>query len=318
MSTKSTNSNSNSNSTAAESSNKEESNHENSTAPPTTERRPDRTTMKGMIWNANHVLDQALSPDTNGLPKVLFENCEGLLLLSIIEAGFCFTGNVGTGILLAKTKTTTSSSIAHGWSPPCAMGLTGVGWGFVVGASLKDLVVFLMDQTAVDTLATDNSIKFGGQASLTLGAVGRDGAVDLEVSGRGVGATVAIAYSKGVFGGIAVEGAMVGARHAVNEAYYRKEVHPREILFHPNAVTIPDDNNDSSNLMPEIYKKLHLLAQGKTHTPDSDEVAKVEEARTEADKAGEEAAKTMDNVEYVDASVKAAQESSDAESTATD
>ena len=26
------------------------------------EKRPDRTTMEGMIWNANHVLDQALSP----------------------------------------------------------------------------------------------------------------------------------------------------------------------------------------------------------------------------------------------------------------
>ena len=30
-------------------------------------KRPDRTTMEGMIWNANHVLDQALSPDTPGV-----------------------------------------------------------------------------------------------------------------------------------------------------------------------------------------------------------------------------------------------------------
>ena len=33
------------------------------------EKRPDRTTMEGMIWNANHVLDQALSPDTPGIPR---------------------------------------------------------------------------------------------------------------------------------------------------------------------------------------------------------------------------------------------------------
>jgi lipid-binding SYLF domain-containing protein len=84
------------------------------------ERRPDRTTMQGMIWNANHVLDQALDPDTNGVPKSLFEKAKGLILISVIEAGFIFTGNVGTGLLLAKKKGST-------WSAPSAVGMTGIG-----------------------------------------------------------------------------------------------------------------------------------------------------------------------------------------------
>jgi lipid-binding SYLF domain-containing protein len=84
------------------------------------ERRPDRTTMQGMIWNANHVLDQALDPATNGVPKALFEKCKGLILISVIEAGFIFSGNVGTGLLLAKKKD-------GAWSAPCAVGLTGIG-----------------------------------------------------------------------------------------------------------------------------------------------------------------------------------------------
>ena len=44
-------------------------------------KRPDRTTMEGMIWNANHVLDQALSPDTPGV---------SLLLLSYLSAFSCY------------------------------------------------------------------------------------------------------------------------------------------------------------------------------------------------------------------------------------
>ena len=257
-------------------------------------RRPDRTTMAGMIWNANHVLDQALSPDTNGIPRSLFQQCHGILLLSIVEAGFIFTGNVGTGIMLAKNS-------SGCWSPPCAMGMTGIGWGFVVGGSIKDLVVFLMDHDVVDTLACGNSMKIGGELSATLGPIGRDASLDIHLSGRGVGATAAFSFSQGIFGGVAAEGAMVGAKHAVNEMYYRKEVHPREILFH-NNVTVPQ-----GSLMPEIYKKLNLLAEGMTYTPDEHEKAKVEQARAEADKAGE-GAKGLTDVEYVDASLKAAQE----------
>ena len=67
------------------------------------EKRPDRTTMEGMIWNANHVLDQALSPDTAGIPRGMIKNCKGIILLSVVEAGFIFSGNVGTGVIIGKS-----------------------------------------------------------------------------------------------------------------------------------------------------------------------------------------------------------------------
>lgn len=94
------------------------------------EKRPDRTTMEGMIWNANHVLDQALSPDTAGIPRGMIKNCKGIILLSVVEAGFIFSGNVGTGVIIANKYDGT-------WSPPSALGLGGIGWGFMVGAEVK-------------------------------------------------------------------------------------------------------------------------------------------------------------------------------------
>jgi lipid-binding SYLF domain-containing protein len=56
-----------------------------------------------MIWNANHVLDQALSPDTPGIPRGMIKNCKGIILLSVVEAGFIFSGNVGTGVIIGKS-----------------------------------------------------------------------------------------------------------------------------------------------------------------------------------------------------------------------
>jgi SH3 domain-containing YSC84-like protein 1 len=42
----------------------------------------------------------------------------GIILISVIEAGFIFSGNIGTGIVLAQK--------ADGsWSAPSAIGLTG-------------------------------------------------------------------------------------------------------------------------------------------------------------------------------------------------
>lgn len=86
----------------------------------------DRTKMEGMIGTASNVLDRALDPKTNGVPKDLFEKCKGIVLLSAIEAGFVFTGNVGTGILMAKKDD-------GSWSVPSALGLTGVGKSFGSG-----------------------------------------------------------------------------------------------------------------------------------------------------------------------------------------
>ena len=88
------------------------------------EKPPGRTTMPGMIWVADKVLDRALDPTTRGVRRDLFENCKGIVLLSSIEAGFTFTGKLGTGIFVAKKRD-------GSWSVPCAIGVTTVGTFFI-------------------------------------------------------------------------------------------------------------------------------------------------------------------------------------------
>ena len=103
--------------------------------------------MEGMIWNANHVLDSALDPKTNGIPRDLFKQCKGIVLLSVIEAGFCFSGNVGTGVVMARADD-------GSWSPPSAVGLAGVGFGFMFGAETKDILILIMDSNTLKVRTT--------------------------------------------------------------------------------------------------------------------------------------------------------------------
>jgi lipid-binding SYLF domain-containing protein len=248
--------------------------------------------MEGMIWNANHVLEQALAPGVNGIPKMLFENCKGVVLISVLEAGFIFSGSLGTGIILAK----------HGdgsWSNPSACGISGLGWGLLVGGSVKDIIVFIMDETTLKNIGEKNGVRLGAQAELTVGPFGRSGKTDLDFSKQGVGATVSIAYTKGAFAGLSFNGGVVGSRDAVNALFYGKEVTANDILF-GSQVKFPDNKY---TLIKEVYDKLAKLSQGVTEeSRDDDKKAK---AREEADKAAERYRNDPDVV-HIDAAAEAA------------
>jgi lipid-binding SYLF domain-containing protein len=217
-------------------------------------------------------------------------------LISVVEVGFIFSGNVGSGIIMTRDSD-------DAWSPPCAVGLTGVGWGFLVGGSLKDLMIFIYNTDTLGDVSGESGLKLGGQAELTLGPFGRSGQVHLDVSGKGAGASVAVAFSKGAFIGLSVEGSVVGPRHAVNETFYGMACHPGDILA--DKVKIPEGK---VTLIQEVYDKLKKLSGGETHEPDAKEQEKKAAAKVAADKAAEAGNAAIDVVQ-VDAKAEAAKES---------
>ena len=143
----------------------------------------------------------------NGIPKEMFGKAIAICVVSVVEAGFIFSGNVGTGILLRRIPTDgDDAGTASSWSPPVAMGLTGVGWGFLVGGQIKETITFVFDEMSLDGMLGDVGVKFGAQAALTAGPFGRTYDVSLGLSNKGAAGTVTVALSKGLFGGLNVEG----------------------------------------------------------------------------------------------------------------
>ena len=125
----------------------------------------------------------------------------------------------------------------------------------------------------------------------TLGTTfGRNADLSINASDQGVGATVAISFTKGVFGGISLTGAVVGPRSSVNKNFYKESYTPIQILYE-DIVELPE-----GTLMPEVYDKLDKLMDGATVEPTPEELTKVEAALEEAERLGEEAAKEGDVV----------------------
>mmetsp|Transcript_69682 Transcript_69682/g.105250 ORF Transcript_69682/g.105250 Transcript_69682/m.105250 type:complete len:260 (-) Transcript_69682:82-861(-) len=234
-----------------------------------------------MIWNADHVLQQALDPKTDGVPKDLFAKCVGILMLSVVEAGFVFSGSVGTGILLKKNED-------GSWSKPCAMGLAGVGWGFLVGAAAKDIMVFIFDQNSLNGMLGDAGARIGGQLNLTLGPFGRNYEGGIGISTSGATGTFSIAFSKGAFISLSVEGAVISPRGTANDGFYGKVTTPNSIIMQDD-VELPAGR---PTLIQSVYDSLAKLQEGETYVPTEEEVAQKEAAASAAQKASEEVAKS--------------------------
>jgi len=253
--------------------------------------------MEGMIWNANHVLDTALDPKTPGVPRQILAHCKGIVLISVVEVGFIFSGSVGTGVILAQNDDGV-------WSPPSAVGLTGVGFGLLVGADVKDILILLVDDRAIEALSGEHQIKFGSQLGIAAGPIGREIGGDLHFSLERSDIALSYSFSKGLFVGINLEGAVLGARDKVNKKFYGKECKPKDILFERN-VTIPEDDAG----IAELHKKLDLLKEGKTSELTDEELVKKEDLRKSAQEKAEVAKKEQpEEIVHVDAAEEAKKE----------
>jgi lipid-binding SYLF domain-containing protein len=218
--------------------------------------------MEAMIENANSVLDRACSAKPkNAIPHELFEKAKGVAIMSSIEVAVGFSGTYGKGIIIVKDE----KGI---WSPPSAGTLHGVGFGLQVGASSKDIVIFLFDDLAMDTMAGEAGVRIGVQAELTaLRAFGRGASITANCSNTGIGSTFALAHTKGLFVGLSIEGAVLRCNAEVNAAFYGTSVSASQILFE-NVVQLPEDVS-----LSQLYDKLDSLAKLLPKTPEDDAVS---------------------------------------------
>eukprot|EP00339_Tiarina_fusa_P006119 CAMPEP_0117055462 /NCGR_PEP_ID=MMETSP0472-20121206/38454_1 /TAXON_ID=693140 ORGANISM="Tiarina fusus, Strain LIS" /NCGR_SAMPLE_ID=MMETSP0472 /ASSEMBLY_ACC=CAM_ASM_000603 /LENGTH=263 /DNA_ID=CAMNT_0004771479 /DNA_START=116 /DNA_END=907 /DNA_ORIENTATION=+ len=257
------------------------------------EKRPQLTSMEGMIWNANHTLSYALDPGLRGIPKGYFMTCAGICIINTVQAGFMFSGSVGTGIFMKR-------SLDGSWSNPVACGVTGVGFGFLIGANVKEVIIFMPDDDSVQTFFS-GGLNVGAHSNLTVG-VGREFEGGAGVSGSGMSATLAIAYSKGAFVGASMEGAVIAPRRKANEAFYGPgNGTPSAII--DGTVLYPVGKE---TMLDEVKTKLVKLGQGLSEKIGEAEKIKAQAAAAAADAASDTMKTEDSDIVLVDAEAEAA------------
>ena len=153
-----------------------------------------------------------------GIPSRILRRARGLAIISVVKAGFIFSGKAGEGVVVART--------GRGWSGPSFIGTGGAGWGPQIGAEVTDFVIVLNSERAVRAFSKGGNVTLGADASVAAGPVGR--AAEADVTPRA--AIYTYSKSKGLFIGASLEGAVLGTRTGANTRYYGRPVTAYDIL----------------------------------------------------------------------------------------
>ena len=152
------------------------------------------------------------------IPRSVLRHARGLAVMSVVKAGFIFSGKGGHGVVVART--------GHGWSGPSFVGTGGAGWGLQIGAEMTDFVIVLNNWDAVRAFSHGGNVTIGADVSAAAGPVGRAAEADVTPTA----AIYTYSRSKGLFAGISLEGAVIGTRKEANARYYGRVVSASDIL----------------------------------------------------------------------------------------
>lgn len=152
------------------------------------------------------------------IPREVLRDAKGLAVMTVIKAGFIFSGRGGSGVVVARTR--------KGWSGPSAIGTGGAGFGLQIGAQVTEFVFVLNTPEAARAFSQGGNVQLGADISVAAGPVGRTA----EAGITPVAAVYTYSRSQGLFGGISLEGTIVGTRDDANATYYGRSVTPGEIL----------------------------------------------------------------------------------------
>lgn len=191
---------------------------------------PDRDNMEEhtkRIHEAGVTLHEIMNAGDHGIPEDLIRRAQCVVVVPDLKrAGFIIGGKYGKGVLTCRT--------AHGWSAPATMRVEGGSIGLQIGAGETDLVLLIMNRGGEDKILRDK-FTVGADASVMAGPVGRsaNAATDAVMKAE----ILAYSRSRGVFGGISLEGATLRPDNDDNAKIYGRSVAAREIVH--GDVTAP-------------------------------------------------------------------------------
>jgi lipid-binding SYLF domain-containing protein len=157
-----------------------------------------------------------------------------LISPEIVKAGFIVGGSGGRAVLVAKN--------GGKWVGPAFYTLATASIGFQAGIAASEMVTLVMTDKGMNSLMA-SSFKFGGDASVAAGPVGAGAKSDVTAD------LIAFSRSKGVYGGLNLDGTVVNSNTDWDKAYYGKAVLPPDILI-KNAAS----NKGADKLLAEVSK----------------------------------------------------------------
>jgi lipid-binding SYLF domain-containing protein len=174
-------------------------------------------------------------PDMTWLQQNINRAKAVIIAPELLKAGFIFGGSGGRAVVLAKE--------GGKWVGPAFYTMATASVGFQAGVSVSENVTLVMTDKAMNSLLS-TSVKLGGDASVAAGPVGAGAKSDV------VADFITFSRAKGVYGGLNLDGTVIGISNDWNEVYYNKKgILPPDILVRMSA-----HNKGADKLIAEVSR----------------------------------------------------------------
>jgi len=162
------------------------------------------------------------TPD-KGIPQDLLEKSECIVIVpGMKKAAFIVGGNFGRGFMLCRQPSGT------GWSAPAGVRVEGGSVGFQIGGSETDVIMLVMNRGGAEKLLS-SKFTLGADASVAGGPVGRTSSAETDLKMHAE--ILTYSRARGVFAGIALDGATLRPDDDSNAELYPTKPTNREIVM---------------------------------------------------------------------------------------
>jgi len=193
-----------------------------------------------LVEKARMTLESFMSDSSMGAFRDLIKDAKGVLVIpQLLEGAFIFGASGGSGVLVIR------DGKKDQWFGPAFYTIGGASFGFQAGGQSSEVVLLLMTDRGVGSVMA-SSFKLGADIGIAAGPVG----AGVSASTANLSADVlSFSRSKGLYGGISLDGAVVATRGDWNEAYYSKKVTSTDILVRREVT-----NPQSDGLISEVTR----------------------------------------------------------------
>jgi len=161
-------------------------------------------------------------PDKS-IPQDLLNKAQCVVIVPDLKKGaFIVGGKYGKGFVSCRKKG------GVGWSAPGSVRIEGGSVGFQIGGSEMDVFMLIMNERGMDRLLS-TKFTLGGDATVAAGPVGRS--TQAETDARLTAEILTWSRARGLFAGIALNGATLREDEDWNSELYGKRLKNREIVL---------------------------------------------------------------------------------------
>ena len=171
--------------------------------------------------NAVRVLNEIQRIPENGIPDKLLDEGKAIIVIpDTLKAGLVIGGRRGHGLMSVKNPD-------GSWSQPVFVKLAGASFGLQAGVQSADVILVFRSERGLDSIV-NGKVTLGADAGVAAGPVGRNAAAATD--GQLKAEIWSWSRARGLFAGVALDGAVLQIDDEANTAVYGSAATPRAIF----------------------------------------------------------------------------------------